>query len=223
MQNSTDSNSRSSPQSGGVITRAESGPGNDTAQPSLTSGFGAVIEKEHNLQSATEGSFGNVSGHRSTEVDRILHHQHARLGANIALLEQRYEALPKSERFVNWREREQPSAKPRSTQRDETELLPNLVAQHTRLLGDIEALIGCAPDGLRGELMLAEVSRSHEEMASMLTTLLKDDELARPIANERSRDSSGGTKLAQENWDNEGGPAPIDPLRAKPVAIASAT
>jgi hypothetical protein len=205
MQNTPDSDSRSPPQFGGVVTRAQTGPRNNTAQPSLTSGFGAVIEKEHDLQAATEGSFGHVSGHRSTDVDRILRRQHSRLGANIALLEQRYEALPNPERFVNWHDRGRPPAKPQRTQCDATELFPDLIAQHTRLLADIDALIGCAPDGQRGELILTEVSRNHEEMAWLLTALLKENETFARLANERGADSSGGMSRAQENWDNEGG------------------
>ena len=211
MNHPTKTDSRSPPQSGGVVTRAPTGAQNDTAQPSLTSGFGAVIEKEHDLQSATEDSFGQQSGPHAADLDRILHHQHSRLGANIALLEQRYESLPKPERFANWHDRERPPAKPRRTQPDEIQLLPDLVAQHARLLSDIEALIGCAPDGQRGELILAEVSRSHEEMAWMLTALLKDDESTRLIARERSSERIGESIRAQENWDNEGGPVRIEP------------
>lgn len=210
MQNTTDSDSRSPPQFGGVITRAQSGPGNDTAEPSLTSGFGAVIEKEHDLQSATEESFGHVRGHRTTEIDRILHHQHSRVGANIALLEQRYEALPKPERFVNWCDRTRAPAKPRHTQRDKTTLLPDLIARHTSLLADIDALIGCAPDGQRGELILTEIGRNHEEMAWMLTALLKEDETLARFANDGVGQASRSTAQAQENWDNEGGPVRIE-------------
>lgn len=211
MNNSTRTDSRSPPRTGGATARASTGARDDASHPSLTSGFGAVIEKEHNLQSAIEDSFGQLSGHRSVDLDRILHHQHSRLGANIALLEQRYEALPKPERFVNWHDRARPPVQPRRTQQDEAELLPELVAQHTRLLADIEALIGCAPDGQRGELILAEVSRNHEEMAWMLTALLKDRDLLRHIAHGSSSDGSGVTSRAQENWENEGGPVRVDP------------
>lgn len=211
MHNSTKTDSRSPPKSGGVTTRAPTGAHNDTAQPPLTSGFGAVIEKEHKLQSATEDSFGQASGPHSADLDRILHHQHLRLGANIALLEQRYEALPIPERFVNWHDHARPPAQPRRTQQDEAELLPELLAQHTRLLADIEGLIGCAPDGQRGELILTEVSRSHEEMAWMLTALLKDDESTRHIASDRNSEHIGESLRGQENWDNEGGPARLNP------------
>jgi hypothetical protein len=204
--NMTDGDSRSPPQARGAVTRAQTDPENTTAQPPLTSGFGAVIEKEHALQNATEGSLGHRVGQHATELDRILRHQHSRLGANIALLEQRYEALPNAERFSSWSDRRHPPATPRREEdRDEIDLLPDLIARHTRLLADIEALIGCAPDGQRGELILAEVRRNHEEMAWMLTALLKDDESAKRIAHDNSGDALRETRGAQQNWDNDGG------------------
>jgi hypothetical protein len=207
MQTTLDTDSRPPPSSGGVITRAPSGPGNDTAQPSLTSGFGAVIEKEQDLQSATRASVGHVGGHHPAEIDRILHHQHSRLGANIALLEQRYGALPNPERFMACCDGTRAPIKPRH---DETGLLPNLIARHTSLLADIEALIGCAPDGQRGELILNEVSRNHQEMAWMLTALLKEEAtVARRRDDETKPASSSSTRQAEENWDNEGGPVQV--------------
>lgn len=205
MQHTTDNDSRSPPQFGGVTTRAPTGSLNDTAQPSLISGFGAVIEKERDLQTATEGSFGQVTGNHSAEIGRILHHQHSRIGATIALLEQRYEALPNPERFVSWRDRSKPPAKPGRMEGDGTELLPDLIARHTNLLADIEALISRAPDGQRGELTLREVSRNHEEMAWMLTALLKEDETTARFNSEADGHASGSTSLAHESWDNEGG------------------
>jgi hypothetical protein len=206
MQNTPDTDSRSPPSSGGVITRAQSGPGNDTAQPSLTSGFGAVIEKEQDLQSATRASVGHAVGHRTTEIDRILHHQHSRLGANIALLEQRYGDLPKPERFATWCDRTRANTKPRRVQLDEARLLPDLIARHTSLLADIEALIGRAPDGQRGELILNEVSRNHEDMAWMLTALLTEDATVARRPEDETKPASSTTSQAEDNWDNEGGP-----------------
>lgn len=210
MKNYTDTNSHSPPP-GGTVAQAPQGTGHDTTPPALTSGFGAVIEREEDLRTATEGSFGQASGHHSADLDRILHHQHSRLGANIAMLERRYEDLPKPERFVKWHDAGRPPAKPRHTARDESEVLPDLIARHTRLLRDIEALIGCRADGQRGERLLAEVSRNHEEMAWMLTALLNDDDSARRTSLDPSIESSDGSRRAQENWDNEGGPARVDP------------
>lgn len=211
MQKPTDSDSRSPPQPGSVVTLAPTGPRDDPAQPSLTSGFGAVLVKEHDLQTATEDSFGQGRRPHSTGMDRILRHQHSRLGANIALLGQRYEALPSPERFISWRDRKHPPGKPRRTRRAETEVLPDLIARHTCLLADIAALIRCAPDGQRGELILSEVSRNHEEMTGILQALLKKDEPAMHLGDGRVADSTGGTKRAQERWDNEGGQVLINP------------
>lgn len=204
----TNNDSRSPPQSGGAVARAQTDLQNTTAQPALTSGFGAVIEKEHALQDTTEGSLGHANGQHTTELDRILRDQHSRLGANIALLEQRYEALPKPERFVSWNDRRHPPVTARrKVSEDAIDLLPDLIARHTALLADIEALIHSMPDGQRGELILTEVSRNHEEMAWMLTALMRDDESVKGIAHDTGGDAAHETRGAQENWDNEGGPA----------------
>lgn len=205
MHHPTHSDSRSFPPLGGVVTRALPGPRNDTAQPSLTSGFGAVIEKEEDLQTATEVSLGQASGDQAIAIDRILRQQHSRLGANIALLEQRYETLPRAERFVNWQGRHRPPVTPRHVGGDESTLLADLIALHTNLLANIEALIGCAPDGQRGELILTEVRRNHEEMSRMLTALLKEDGTSRRMPDEKAAAAPGSTSRAEERWDNEGG------------------
>lgn len=203
----TNNDSRSPPQSGRAVTRPQPDSQNTTAQPALTSGFGAVIEKEHALQNATEGSVGHVLGQHARDLDRILRHQHSQLGANIALLEQRYEALPNPGRFVSWDDRHHPPAASRCKEsQDEIELLPDLIARHTHLLADIEALISCVADGQRGELILTEVRRNHEEMAWMLTSLLKDDETVERIARDTDDGDSCDARRAQQNWDNEGGP-----------------
>lgn len=212
MQDTTRRDSRSPPQLIGVVTRAETDLENNTAQPPLTSGFGSVIQKEHDLQDLTENSLRHVTGGHAVEIDRILRHQQSRLGANIALLEQRYETLPNPERFVSWSDRHHPPATPRATEPgDEAELLPDLVARHTSLMADIEALIGCGPDGQRGELILIEVRHNHEEMAGMLTALLKEDATRASFVEEGSGRPSKSTQQAEENWDNEGGPVSINP------------
>ena len=43
----------------------------------------------------------------------------------------------------------------------------------------------------------------------MLTALLHDDESAQRMADDRRSEDPGGTDLAQDNWDNEGGPVSI--------------
>ncbi len=206
------SNSPSPPAPRGVTTtRAERGLGNNTAQPPLTSGFGAVIEKERDLQAATRRAFGQVNRHHAHDVDRILRHQQSRLGANISLLEQRYEALPKPERFASWNERLHPTNTLLGLEdRENSQVLPELVARHAGLQADIETLIELAPDGQRGELILGEVSRNHEEMAWMLTALLKEDATSAGVTDHDGDGTPNSLNQAEENWDNEGGlPGPV--------------
>jgi len=178
MQNITRSDSRSPPPVGGRVTRAQNDSLNNTAQPPLTSGFGAVIEKEHDLQTTIEASFGPVENQPPAAIDRILRYQDRLLRANIALLEERYEALPSPERFVHWNRHRPPGTPRREPRRNEAELLPDLIARHTHLLADIDALIGAVPDGRRGDLILTEVSRNHEEMAWMLISVLNENSTA---------------------------------------------
>lgn len=211
MHDPTHTDSRSPPRSGGVTTRASTEAHDDTAQPAVTSGFGTVIEKEQMLLRTTEGCFGQYAGEHAAGLNRILRNQHARLGANIALLEQRYEALPNPERFVNWHSRGSAAAPPRSQPQAQIERLPELVTQHARLRADIEALILRSPDGQRGELILNEVSRSHEEMAWMLNALVMDDASAKIIEDERGGGREGDAIRAQEAWANEGGSAHTEP------------
>ncbi len=213
MQNTADSDSRSPPPAASLISQTSPSLGVDTTPPSLTSGFGTVIEKEHDLQVATLDSCGDADAELSGAMERILRHQHSRLGANIALLEQRYEALPNPERFVSWRSLHRPPAAPRRAPRDETNLLPDLIARHGHLLADIETLIGCAVDGERGELILAEVSRSHAEMAKVLAALLTETEIVVERAPDAEASQPRGTRQAQEDWDNEGGAARSTPRR----------
>jgi hypothetical protein len=199
---------------GGTTTRAVPGADNDTAQPSLTSGFGAVMEKEHELQRATEGYLGEASGPRSADIERTLRHQQTRLAANIALLEQRYEMLPHPSRFQALQGAHAPlNASRRSDGQESMGALPGLVAQHRSLAADIDGLIAGGADGQRGELILTEVGRNHDEMASMLTALLHEDDPVRgpePVASTVAAAPAPGT--TEGGWENEGG------ARAQPSA-----
>lgn len=203
----SETNSQSSPAAGGVTTRAETHSDHDTAQPSLTSGFGAVIEKERELRVATENSLRHVPGTNAEEIDRLLVHQHGRLGANIALLEQRYESLPQPQRFVHWHGGASSAEAEPSDQAGASDRLPALIARHTVLQADIDALIACDPDGQRGELILNEIRRHHAEMAGALSAVLSGELTAPSQATKVPVDASGVTYRAQERWDNEGGPA----------------
>ena len=160
---------------GGTTTRARPGVDN-TAQPSLTSGFGAVMEQEGNIQSATERGLGTDKGPNSAAIDRVLRNQGVRLGANIALLAQRYEMLPHPVRFESLHRRHGPlTLAPQATASGAGDTLPSLIAQHRSLLRKIEMLIRQRPDGQRGEIILAEIARNHVEMASILATLINEN------------------------------------------------
>jgi hypothetical protein len=189
----------------GAVTRAT--VGQDTEQPSLTSGFGSVMEQELEMQEATSHCLAEANGPHAGGIARVLRDQQARLAANVALLEQRYEMRPHPERFRTLRER---LAEGRTSdgQRPSGARLPGLVTQHTSLLGQIDTLIAEGSDGQRGELILKEVARSHEEMAWVLTGLINKEDRA------RDGEASVVALAAEQRWENEGGGAAgATPLR----------
>jgi hypothetical protein len=209
MHSFTRTDSRSPPSSDRTITRATIGPARATAQPSLTSGFGSVMEQEHDLQSSTEGYLGAENGPHSNAIDRILRNQQLRLGDNIGLLEDRYEMLPHPARFHVLRGRPSPLTKSRraTVAPESAGVLPNLVAQHLNVLGKLTTLIAHSSHGDHGELILNEVARNHEEMAWRLTALLKEDESARerehiPVVAAATGPTVG---TAEGTWENKGG------------------
>ena len=179
------------------------------ATPSLTSGYGAVMEQENDLQSSTGGYFGPEDGLEVNAIDQVLRDQQVRLGTNISLLERRYETLPHPVRFQALRTRLRPPAKARrvSERPDVLALLRELVAQHLRLLDSIDVLIAHDAGGLRGGHLLAEMARNHEDMAAMLTVLLKEvlsvrDLVPTPVVAEAAVSVPGPAEIS---WENEGG------------------
>jgi hypothetical protein len=204
----TDFGSTSRQSLGGTTARASES--DDTAQPPLTSGFGTVMEQERDIQAATGAQLGTDHSPQSAAIDRILRDQQAQLGANIALLEQRYETLPQPERFQALPPEEirlSHSPRPAGATMDRAVFLPNLIEQHLNLLRHIEALIARRPDGQRGEIILAEIARNHEDMAWMLTALIKEDEFVRDSIAMPTIARGPGAALApsEANWENEGG------------------
>jgi hypothetical protein len=166
----------SPPLPGGKITRAAD-HSDDTAQPPLTSGFGAVMEQEREIQSSTVAQLAGERGSNTAAVEGILRGHQAKLGANIALLEQRYETLPTPVRFARLRP---PHARLSQTRHrpapaSKASPLAGLIAQHVTLLRAVDALITLRPDGQRGDLILGEIARNHEEMGSMLTAVAKEN------------------------------------------------
>lgn len=177
--------------------------------PPLTSGFGTVMEHEEDIQSSTEEYLGADKGPNSAAIDRILQYQAARLGANIALLEQRYETLPHPGRFqILQAKHNRLSAAHPIAGTGVIGTLRHLIVQHLNLLRKIETLIGQRPDGQRAELILAEMVRNHEEMAWMLTALIKEDDSVRdmlPIPIIAAAAAASKNEASEANWENEGG------------------
>lgn len=206
----------------GITPRATTRPGDATAQPPLTSGFGAVIEKEQELQAATKAQVGEDHGARAADIDRMLGQQQIRLGANLALLAQRYEMLPNPLRFEPIHTPHRPLTRKRRTAVQKSRgVLHDLVARHVSLRRDLEALIALRADGQRGELILSEVCRNHEEMAAKLSAFLDEllavrDALPMPIV---ARHATLPRPIISEgSWENEGGA-----LRPAPPARGSDT
>ncbi len=212
MHTSSPFESHSPSPAGSTTTRAVTGL-DDTAQPPLTSGFGSVMEREQDIRSSTTERLGVDNGPKSAAIDRILRHQQLQLGANIALLEQRYEMLPHPTRFATLpaTHGRLSHARGAAVAPDAASLLPNLVAQHISLLRAIEALITQRPDGQRGELILTEIARNHEEMAWMLTALINEDDSVRdlvPIPVTASLPAAPKAEASEADWENEGGASP---------------
>jgi hypothetical protein len=172
----TRTDSRSPPRSGGTVTRAE--------PPLRASGFGALMEQESDLKSATESYLRTVNGRRASEIAAMLWEHQMRLETNLTLLEQRYQTPASPPRF-----RAEP-ATIMATSGDEfssapvTESLPllaGLLALHRKLLEDIEALLARHGDGQRGEMILAQVGQNHERMAGMITALVGREPIGDPV------------------------------------------
>ncbi len=196
----------------------------------LTSGFSSVMEQEHDLQNLTHQYLGTVNGRDSGIINRILCTQQVTLGANIALLEQRYELLPHAERFhvSHGRLAATDPAADRPSGRTSMELLPDLVAHHIDLLRKIDALVARGSNGQRGELILTEVARNHEQMACTLTALLKGDDKMHDGSAETAvapvATTSPAAIAANAAWENEGGPVrptppPVSPAPEAPTII----
>lgn len=166
----------------------------DTAQPSVTSGFGTVLEHERDLQRSIEACLRSEEGANATSAHHVLRDHSAQIRGNIALLAQRYESLPHPERFRTLQARiaqDGPAANPR------IDPLAPLIVQHRNLLAAVATLIRHRPDGQRGELILGEVARSHEEMSATLAALAFPDGAGSNSASAPTRASCGTTDRSQ--------------------------
>ncbi|HYP16429.1 MAG TPA: hypothetical protein VEQ65_04390, partial [Opitutus sp.] len=149
--------------------RPGAGGPRDTAQPSLSSGFAAVMDEERALHAATEAYLGSQGTSSSVFRSGILREHLTQLAANIALLRQRYEGSAISGRAPSTPAETSllAAGDPRCSP------LLALLAGHRSLLGSVAALKTERADGQRGELILAEVARRHEEMAGALDALVR--------------------------------------------------
>jgi hypothetical protein len=205
MQDTTRLESRSPPHHAPAETRAWLAAHNTTAEPPLASGLGDLIDKEHALRSSIADRYGLIGGKHAAELARILRRQESQLDANIALLEQRYEGISTGEAPTDADDGD-PSAPSRPASYEAGEVLRDLGVRHASLLADIDSLLERAPDGRRGELILTEVKRNHEEMAWVLNALLSEDVTAARAVEDQGGPAAGTMSREQENWDNEGGP-----------------
>lgn len=181
------------------------------------------MEKEHTLQASTEESLGTVEGPHSTSVDRILRNQRLRLDENVGLLEDRYELLPHPARFRALQGKLPSLAKSvrDSTAHETTGALSNLVAQHVEVRENIATLIALSPHGQHGELNLNVMAHNHEEMAWMLTALLKEDAWARDmVPTHLTAGVTSERKTSEASWENEGGAtsSPLSPIPTRSEA-----
>jgi hypothetical protein len=198
MQNINKGAARSPPE-----RRASPAAQNTTAEPPLRSGFGLLIDGEHRLRDSLAECSGRIEGNQAANVERILQHQQKQVDANIALLQQRYEGISTGQIGAESNQ-PRPTCMSDSTTLKTGDILRDLGRQLANLMTDIDGLVERAPDGQRGELILAEVRRHHEEMAWILKALLSEDETAARF--EIPTAASDTAHREQENWDNEGGP-----------------
>lgn len=198
---------RSSPPIAPAVGQGGLESSSENPSPLLVSGFGSVMEKELDLQYSTNEYVKSLVLSAQDELGRILREQQTRLYTNITLLEHRHEMLPHPERFASLPSKitEMPEWENPPIASEHSAMLLDLSDQHRQIQTDIESLISQGHDGQRGELMLLQVARSHEEMAWVLRSLLKEDvternEAVQPI------DVIPTVGTTEAGWENEGGP-----------------
>lgn len=191
--------SRSPPRSGGTVTR--SGP------PLLASGFGVLMEQEHDLKAAIESCLRTVNGRRAPEIATMLWEHQMRLETNLTLLEQRYQALPFPARFrAVPRLIEAATGSSAAAPTESLALLPRLLGLHRNLIAEIESLLVRRGDGQRGEMILVQVGQNHERMAQMLTALVAGEPIGDP-ALPPIVGAWPSPRPAADAWANDGGAA----------------
>ena len=175
------------------------------------------MEQEHDLQSSTQGYLGAARGPHSNALDRILRNQQVRLGANLALLEKRYEMCRTPRAFQAPRKAssvDQGAARGRVTKSTAGCQSRRATPEPARKMA---ALIAQAP------LVSALNTDPDRDGAQSrgdgldVEALLKEDEFV-SRSGSRSRARAGidaaAMGIMEGNWENEGGASPSSPRRS---------
>jgi hypothetical protein len=175
-----------------------------TTPSPLTSGFGALMELEYELRDATQrGRFENGMPRFDT-IARVLWLQQGQLCANIVLLGKRYALLPHPFRFraLDQIPKRMAAAHGASGTKEDSDLLGDLIVQHTDIVQKISELVLRGADGQPGELILSQISHHHDAMVWSLTALRAEDEAKR----KRQAQAASASEFALSavgNWEAE--------------------
>lgn len=173
-----------------------------TATNSDGGGFADLMQQELDLRKAIQGILVGLNWPHSAEIDRTLREQLLQLSTNIEVLNQRYMLPGKSTVHVDTAATASDGAEMPGAS-DDALSLEGLIAQYRTVLGTIGTLMMQGSDRERGKLILTQVARTHEEMATKLTTFL-------PKAMDHPTTETGvpvTLTVSEARWENEGGPA----------------
>lgn len=155
-----------------------SGPSEDTRTGSgFIRGYGALMEQQYLLQSVTNESGRSLTGSRSKHVRRMLEKHYIKIGDSISLLARFCDDLPQPGRFRTWLgERSGTAGRWQALRAHSIHSgLAQLLALHTKVMAEVGMLTDELSLGDEGRQILSEVARNHEDMASMLTDVVKKD------------------------------------------------
>lgn len=141
----------------------------------LTSGFGSVIEEEHELQTLLRECTRTATGIHGDNIARIFINHLQEIDEILALLYERSDRLPHPLRFTVLKSGLPLPTHARPLSSFAQPLFGRLVAFHLHLQGGIEKLLIKEPE-LGGEKqLLKQIAQRHEDMAWMLNALIKED------------------------------------------------
>jgi hypothetical protein len=185
---------------------------NFTAAP-FKSGFGTLLEAEHELRSAIERGIGDADDRHSTDLARILQEHHRQVETIGATLAARFERLPLPARFVALQ-----TGTPMRTHARDARSLPDegdSLRELARLHDELARQLGRLAEGRSGpavEQSFSDAVLQHEEMSWMLHALI-NDRVGTAVEPGR-RAAAAATQapgMSESEWENEGG----SPLRGE--------